>query len=103
MQRTKQITMKEVPKDNVKTSESYNELINFAVRYLAIRDITEHIIKLRKINNCYNKKESYIVTPKMIFGKESCRLNAELGVHKINKFGDKNIKGKNKKKNGLAR
>jgi hypothetical protein len=30
----------------------------------------------------------------MIFGKESCRLNAELGVHKINKFGNENGKPK---------
>ena len=86
--------MKEVPKNNVKTSEYYNDFINEGVRYLALRDISQHIIKLREINDCYNKRENYIVTLAMIFGKESCRLNAELGVHKINKFGNENGKPK---------
>ena len=87
--------MKKVPKNNVKTLEYYNYYINKEVRYLAIRDISQHIMKLREINDCYNKRENYVVTIAMIFGKESCRLNAELGVHKINKFGNEN--GKTKK------
>ena len=100
MQQTKQIVMKQVSKNNVKTLEYYNEFINDAVRYLAKRDISQHIMKLREINDCYNKRENYVVTLSMIFGKESCRLNAELGVHKINKFCNENGK---RKKNKLAR
>lgn len=55
---------------------------------LALQDISEY---LREQNGRLEKSgDVWIVTPHRIFNKETRRLNAELGINKVNYIGNTN-------------
>jgi len=66
------------------------------VRVCVMHDISEYI-KESNQKIIGENKEVLIVTPNLLFTKENRKLNAELGLHKVNKFGEKMIRPKSKK------
>lgn len=55
---------------------------------IALHDISEYLQKQNlQITDGHN--DVWVVTPSRMFNKESRRLNAELGLHKINKYGQR--------------
>ena len=55
---------------------------------IAMSDISEYL-KSQNIQIYDNNCDVWIVTPSRIYNKEVRNLNKKLGLHKINKFGDK--------------
>lgn len=66
------------------------------VYLFAFRDISEYI-RTEKIIVMDANNDVWYVTPNMMKGKEIRKLNNELGLHKINKCGEKMARNKKKK------
>jgi len=61
---------------------------NNQVYFWAFKDITKYI-KEQKIVVMDDNFDVWYVTPNMMKSKEIRMLNNELGLHKVNKFGDR--------------
>lgn len=63
---------------------------------LAMRDISEDI-RLQNLTIIDDNFDVWVVCPSRVFTKESRKLNAELGLHKINKFGHRYVRKRKQK------
>jgi hypothetical protein len=69
--------------------------INKSVALIALRDIMEYQREIFKEKPAKFFAED-LVTKNQIFTKETRRLNRQLGLHKLNYYGNKNQKKSNK-------
>lgn len=68
---------------NKKSNKPYNSAAK-----IALKDISDYLASQGE--KIYDKNfDVWVLTPHRMFNKETRRLNRALGIHKINKFGDR--------------
>lgn len=55
---------------------------------IAMKDISEYL-RSQNIQIVDEKGDVWVVTPSMMANKKTRKLNIELGLHKVNKFGNR--------------
>lgn len=60
---------------------------------IALKDISNYLSE-QNLNKKDDQGDIWVVTPNVLYNKETRKLNAELGVSKVNYFGNNNGKKK---------
>ena len=55
---------------------------------IAMKDISEYL-RSQNLQKVDENGDVWVVTPSRIFNKETRKLNNELGLHKVNKYGNR--------------
>lgn len=60
---------------------------------IAMKDISEYLHS-QNLHLADENGDVWVVTPYRMFNKETRKLNNELGLHKVNKYGNRNARFK---------